>query len=76
MKKYILLIALLAGTFTLNAQQIGKDARYCNPLPMPMGQGGTATGDVSVFQHEGTYYMFCTGGGAWYSKDMLNWDYK
>lgn len=76
MKKYILLIALLACTFTLNAQQIGKDARYCNPLPMPMGQGGTATGDVSVFQHEDTYYMFCTGGGAWYSKDMLNWEYK
>ena len=56
----------------LQAQTLGQDARYCNPLPMEIGQG-SASGDVSVFQWEGKYYMFCTGGGAWVSSDMLNW---
>ena len=58
----------------LQAQTLGQDARYCNPLPMEIGQG-SASGDVSVFQWEGKYYMFCTGGGAWVSSDMLNWEY-
>src|SRR5574344_29486 len=49
--------------------------RYCNPLPMEIGQGGNASGDVSVFEHGGMYYMFCTGGGAWVSKDMTNWTF-
>ncbi|MDO5443441.1 MAG: family 43 glycosylhydrolase [Bacteroidia bacterium] len=76
MKARLLTIAaaLLLTAGALSAQTIGKDARYCNPLPMEIGQG-SASGDVSVFQWEGKYYMFCTGGGAWVSEDMLNWDY-
>ncbi|MBR4001914.1 MAG: family 43 glycosylhydrolase, partial [Bacteroidales bacterium] len=75
MKKLLVIIALLACALNLGAQTLGKDARYCNPLPMVMGEGGNASGDVSVFQWEGKYYMFCTGGGAWVSEDMLNWDF-
>ena len=75
MEKFLVIIALLACSLNLGAQTLGKDARYCNPLPMVMGEGGNASGDVSVFQWEGKYYMFCTGGGAWVSEDMLNWDF-
>ena len=53
--------------------EIGKVARYCNPLPMEIGPGGNAAGDVTVIREQGTYYMFCSGGGAWVSDDMLNW---
>ncbi|MBR6370719.1 MAG: family 43 glycosylhydrolase, partial [Bacteroidaceae bacterium] len=75
MKKIILLAAVvLFSANMLNAQTLGKDARYCNPLPMEVGQG-SASGDVSVFQWEGKYYMFCTGGGCWVSSDMLNWEF-
>lgn len=49
--------------------------RYCNPLPMVIGQGGNASGDVSVFKEGDTYYMFCTGGGAWTSDNMLDWEF-
>lgn len=49
--------------------------RYCNPLPMPIGQGGNAAGDVTVIEEAGKYYMYCTGGGAWVSDDLLNWDF-
>lgn len=51
-------------------------SRFCNPLPMEIGPGGNASGDVSVFEHEGKYYMFCTGGGAWVSTDMTNWKHQ
>ena len=75
MKKRIIgAVAALFSAGLLQAQTLGQDARYCNPLPMEIGQG-SASGDVSVFQWEGKYYMFCTGGGAWVSSDMLNWDY-
>ena len=49
--------------------------RYCNPLPMPVGQGGNAGGDVTVIEEGGKYYMCCTGGGMWVSDDLLNWDF-
>ncbi|NLD22581.1 MAG: family 43 glycosylhydrolase [Bacteroidales bacterium] len=74
-KRIILAIALVSMAFAANAQQLGKTTRYCNPLPMVMGEGGTASGDVSVFQWQGKYYMFCTGGGAWVSDDMFNWEF-
>ena len=75
MKKLVVLaVTVLFSAGLLNAQTLGKDARYCNPLPMEIGQG-TASGDVSVFQWEGKYYMFCTGGGCWVSSDLLNWEY-
>ena len=73
-KIFAIAAAVLCSGALLQAQTLGKDARYCNPLPMEIGQG-SASGDVSVFQWEGKYYMFCTGGGAWVAEDMLNWDY-
>ena len=70
MKKYFMLAAaVLFSVGLLEAQTLGKDARYCNPLPMETGRG-SASGDVSVFQWEGKYYMFCTGGGAWVSSAL------
>jgi hypothetical protein len=56
--------------------EVGKTSRYCNPLPMVIGPGGNASGDVTVILEKGKYYMFCTGGGAWVSDDMLNWNFK
>jgi hypothetical protein len=38
--------------------------------------GGNASGDVTVIREQGKYYMFCTGGGAWISDDMLNWSFQ
>lgn len=55
--------------------QIAKTVRYCNPLPMVTAPGGNASGDVTVIQENGKYYMFCTGGGAWVSDDMLDWSF-
>ena len=71
MKRKSLLIAAvtLAMAFPLSAQ------RFCNPLPMVIGQGGNAGGDVSVLEHGGKYYMCCSGGGMWVSDDLLNWDF-
>ena len=76
---YALLITAVTGSFHSCAQnnpEIGKSARYCNPLPMVIGQGGNASGDVTVIKDSGKYYMFCTGGGAWISDDMLNWTFQ
>ena len=69
-KTLLISMAAMLLCFSAGAQ------RYCNPLPMPIGQGGVASGDVSIFQDDdGTYYMYCTGGGAWVSKDLFNWDF-
>ena len=51
---------------------LGKSPRYCNPLPMVSG-GASASGDVTVIRDNGKYYMYCSGGGAWVSDDLLNW---
>ncbi len=79
-KKSFFGLFVLAGliVFSSSAQnpEIGKVARYCNPLPMIIGQGGNASGDVTVIEDGGVYYMYCTGGGAWYSEDMLNWSFQ
>jgi len=77
LRTIILACSLLIQT-GLSAQDpvIGKSARYCNPLPMEIGQGGNASGDVTVIRENGKYYMFCTGGGAWVSDDMLNWSFQ
>ena len=66
-KKLILPIVLISMAFGVQAPTVGQTARYCNPLPMVIGDGGQASGDVSVFQWNGKYYMFCTGGGCWVS---------
>jgi len=62
-------ILLLGLAYSANAQT------YCNPLPMEIGQGGNAAGDVTVIEEGGKYYMYCTGGGAWVSEDLVNWDF-
>ena len=70
----ILAIALTLATSCAVAHAADPEAlRYCNPLPIPLGTGASASGDVTVIKHAGTYYMFCTGGGAWVSQDMLHW---
>jgi xylan 1,4-beta-xylosidase len=78
--KTTLILFMLACFYSasLNSQspETGKSARYCNPLPMVIGQGGNASGDVTVIKDNGKYYMFCTGGGAWISDDMLNWTFQ
>ena len=58
----------LATCLAANAQ------RYCNPLPMPIGPGGNASGDVTVLEEGGKYYMCCTGGGMWVSDNLLDWE--
>ena len=83
-KSYVFRLSLLSALFSILAGAsiqaqtpvIGKTPRYCNPLPMVIGQGGNASGDVTVFREKGKYYMFCTGGGAWISDDMLNWSFQ
>ena len=69
MKLRIIITAafLYVSTLTALAQN------YCNPLPMPIGQGGNAAGDVTVIEEGGKYYMCCTGGGMWVSSDLLTW---
>jgi hypothetical protein len=52
---------------------LGQSLRYCNPLPMVNGAGASAAGDVTVIRDGGKYYMYCTGGGAWISDDLVNW---
>jgi len=71
-------ILLIGASLFVRAQEpeIGKTARYCNPLPMISAPGGNAAGDVTVICEKGKYYMYCTGGGAWFSDDMLNWSFK
>ncbi len=69
-------ILVIAMTYTAQAQTIGKSPRYCNPLPMISGQGGNAGGDVTVIKEAGKYYMYCSGGGAWISEDLLNWSFQ
>jgi hypothetical protein len=71
----ILYILAVSTTISQNPE-IGKTARYCNSLPMVIGQGGNASGDVTVIREKGKYYMICTGGGAWISDDMLNWSFQ
>ena len=66
---------LAASTTIAQNPETGKTARYCNPLPMVIGQGGNASGDVTVIREKDKYYMFCTGGGAWISDDLLNWSF-
>lgn len=63
------------------APVIGKSARYANPLPFETSSKdgtpqGVNLGDVTIVREAGLYYLFATGGGAWVSKDLLNWKYQ
>ena len=75
----ILLGAVLGATLVASAPAadpvLGQSPRYCNPLPMVSGGGASASGDVTVIPDHGKYYMYCTGGGAWVSDDLLNWSF-
>ena len=72
----ILLTGLVIATGYAGNPEIGKTARYCNPLPMITAPGGSASGDVTVIRDQGKYYMYCTGGGAWISDNMLCWSFQ
>ena len=72
----LLIFAALAVTARGAEPQIGKTARYCNPLPMITAAGGNAGGDVTVIREQGKYYMYCSGGGAWISDDLLKWSFQ
>ena len=61
------LTALITPLLALATCLAANAQRYCNPLPMPIGQGGNASGDVTVLEEGGKYYMCCTGGGMWVS---------
>ncbi len=66
-------LCTIAITFSQAAEPVlGKSPRYCNPLPMVSG-AASASGDVTVIRENGKYYMYCSGGGAWVSDDLLNW---
>ena len=71
LKQLFLCTAAMVSGLALCAQP----QRYCNPLPMPIGNGGNASGDVTVIEENGKYYMYCTGGGAWVSEDLVEWNF-
>ncbi len=73
---FFIFACLVTSAALAQAPVTGKAVRYCNPLPMVIGQGGNASGDVTVIKDNGKYYMFCTGGGAWISSDMVNWTFQ
>ncbi len=63
------------------APVIGKSLRYCNPLSIETSSQdgsprGVSLGDVTVVRENNRYYMFCTGGGAWVSEDLVNWKHS
>ena len=70
-----LCIALITPAHAADPE-LGKSPRYCNPLPMVSDSGASASGDVTVIHDQGKYYMYCTGGGAWISDDLLNWTFQ
>ena len=43
---------------------------------MVTAAGAAASGDVTVIHDNGKYYMYCTGGGAWISDDLLHWIFQ
>lgn len=68
---------------------LGKTPRYANPLNLPAisidgAPLGVSLGDPTVVRDGDLYYLFATGvtngpypqGGAWVSKDLVNWEWK
>jgi len=43
---------------------------------MVSDSGASASGDVTVIRDQGKYYMYCTGGGAWISDDLVQWTFQ
>jgi len=80
----ILVISILPSSLARAAEpaapKLGQSLRYCNPLPLVTSSTdgsprGVSLGDVTVLREGGKYYMFCSGGGAWVSEDLVHWDY-
>jgi hypothetical protein len=83
-------VVLLGATWALGSQPAarntaapvaGKSVRYCNPLPLPTSSTdgsaqGVSLGDVTVVREGESYYLFGSGGGAWISRDFVNWKYQ
>jgi len=83
-------LALIVGSASLGLRSaeraalvpvLGKSARYCNPLSIEASSrdgspAGVSLGDVTIVPEAGKYYMFCTGGGGWVSKDLVSWKYE
>ena len=83
-------IPLLCVSISLHAQTpahtgaspaVGKSVRYCNPLPLEAASHdgspqGVSLGDVTVVRDGDSYYLFGSGGGAWVSRDFVNWKYQ
>ena len=67
--------SLFLSLLTLASCVAASAQRYCNPLPMPIGPGGNASGDVTVLEEAGKYYMCCTGGGMWVSDNLVDWEF-
>ena len=76
MNKVLSILSILTITVLTNANAQDLERQYCNPLPMEIGPGGNASGDVTVLKYQDKYYMYCTGGGAWVSSDLVNWEYE
>jgi hypothetical protein len=72
----VALCVALFGRASAAEPVLGKSPRYCNPLPMVSDAGASASGDVTVIRENGKYYMYCSGGGAWISSDLLNWTFQ
>ena len=74
-KALIATLALMMSLVSMAQPMSMMGRRYCNPLPMVIGQGGNAGGDVTVIEHGGKYYMCCSGGGVWVSPNLLDWEF-
>ncbi len=86
-RKQLFAAAVLVSACTMlatgsppQAPTIGQSLRYCNPLPLVASSStgapqGVSLGDVTVLRENGKYYMFCSGGAAWVSSDLVNWEY-
>ena len=69
------------GARSVAAPVVGKSMRYCNPLSLPASSRdgapqGVSLGDVTVVREGDSYYLFATGGGAWVSRDFVNWNFQ
>jgi xylan 1,4-beta-xylosidase len=82
-------LAFQANTATGSTPGTARAARYINPLNLPANSTdgsprGISLGDPTVVRDGDLYYMFASGvtngpvpqGGAWVSKDFVNWTWK
>jgi len=59
------------GNISANARQ-QKTLRYINPLVI---EEAGRIGDPMVIRYQEKYYLYLSGGLAWSSDDLVNWDY-